>query len=314
MARGSIVAATIILGRLLQPFEHAIEGWHGWGQAIGAYRRLRTTLEDTAMDRQTTPVAVGTPCLTVEGMSFMPTGADRAVLKGVNFALDAGEVVIIVGPSGSGKSTLARLIVGLWAPSTGGVFLDGQNVALWERSSFGEATGYLPQNSALLHGSIGENIARFREVDPRDVIAAARRVGAHEMIGRLPLGYETRLGDSGFALSGGQQQRVGLARAFFGGPSLIVLDEPNTHLDGEAEQDLIRIVDQARSEGTTVVVVSHRPAMLQVADKVLVLREGMVASFGPPEDAKLGTRALIQNVASGDGKVTRLPPLRVCPP
>ncbi len=198
----------------------------------------------------------------MEAVSFIPRGSDRPVLKNVRFSLEPGEVLGIIGPSGAGKSTLARLLVGLWQPTAGGIFLDGHDVYSWERSSFGAQVGYLPQNAALLDGTVRENIARFSDADPADVIAAAKRAEVHEIIGRLPLGYETMVGEAGFGLSGGQRQRIALARALFGAPKLLVLDEPNSNVDGAGEQALLAAIREAKRAGTTVIVIAHRMSVM----------------------------------------------------
>jgi ATP-binding cassette subfamily C protein len=311
VSAGTIIAATIIMTRLLLPFEQIMEGWRSWAEALASYQRLRGLLAEIGSDRQQTPVEVTSGKLVVEGLSFVPPSQDKAVLKNVSFELEAGEVLSIVGPSGAGKSTLVRLLVGVWSPTAGGIFLDGHNVFNWERTSFGAATGFLPQSPALLDGTIGENISRLTEAGPAEVIDAARRVGVHELIGHLPKGYETKVGGGGFALSGGQRQRVALARAFFGRPNLIVLDEPNTFLDSEGEKALLGAVVAAKEEGATVVVVSHRPVMLSISDKVLVLRDGAVDSFGPPEDAKLTTTKLIARTPSDNEKIAQFPLARI---
>ena len=277
---GTIVAATIIMGRALVPFEQLIDGWRQWSSAIGAYRRLQVMLDEAPQQRQTTAFPVVAGKLAADRIGFVPPGLDRAVLKAISFELEPGEVLGVVGPSGAGKSTLARLLVGIRAPTSGGVFLDGHKVHLWERESFGKAVGYLPQFATLLDGTVGENIARMQSADPNDIIAAARRVGAHEMIGHLPLGYETHLGENGFNLSGGQRQRIALARAFFNRPKLIILDEPHTHLDAEGENALLVAIAEAKKEGAAIVVTAHRPASVAMADKILMLNEGVVERFG----------------------------------
>jgi ATP-binding cassette subfamily C protein len=187
-------------------------------------------------------------------------------------------VLGVIGPSGAGKSTLARLLVGVLRPNVGGVYLDGHSTYLWERGSFGAMAGYLPQSVSLLNGTIAENIARMRDPDPHAILEAARIAGVHELIGRLPLGYDTNVADGDFNLSGGQRQRIGLARALYGLPRLIVLDEPNANLDAEGEQSLIRAIAAARESGAIVVLIAHRPSVMQVVDKLLVLREGRVSS------------------------------------
>lgn len=308
---GTIVASTIIMTRLLLPIEKMIDGWREWCEAIASFRRIKALLGEAGNERQTIPVDAASGRLVIEGVSFVPPGADKPVLRHVNCVIEEGEMLSIIGPSGAGKSTLARLLVGVSAPTVGGVFLDGQNVYSWERSSFGAAVGFLPQSPALLDGTIGENIARLEHVEPAEIIAAARRVGAHDLIGRLPRGYETPVGKDGFGLSGGQRQRVALARAFFGCPRLIVLDEPNTFLDGAAEQELMAAVATAKKQGITVIVISHRPSMASMADKVLVLRDGAVESFGPPEEAAAGRRRLIAAAAGDQNKIAQFPAARI---
>jgi ATP-binding cassette, subfamily C, bacterial len=281
---GSIMAATIIMGRLLLPFEQLIDGWRQWAHAGSALKRLRTLLSEHIHDRSLVPVRAAQSSLRIDHVGFVPIGSDRPVLKGIDFTLDAGQVLGIIGPSGAGKSTLARLIVGLWRPTTGGIYLDGHDVYAWERESFGSQVGYLPQDPALLNGTIRENIARFTEAETADVIAAAKRAGVHDMIGRLPLGYETVVGDSGFVLSGGQRQRIALARALFGGPRLLVLDEPNSNMDGEGEQAFLHAVATAKREGATVVIIAQRMSILSIADQLLVMRAGVVERMGTRGD------------------------------
>jgi ATP-binding cassette, subfamily C, bacterial len=281
---GSIMAATIIMGRLLLPFEQLIDGWRQWAHAGSALKRLRTLLSEHIHDRSLVPVRASQSSLRIDHVGFVPIGSDRPVLKGIDFTLDAGQVLGIIGPSGAGKSTLARLIVGLWRPTTGGIYLDGHDVYAWERESFGSQVGYLPQDPALLNGTIRENIARFTEAETADVIAAAKRAGVHDMIGRLPLGYETVVGDSGFVLSGGQRQRIALARALFGGPRLLVLDEPNSNMDGEGEQAFLHAVATAKREGATVVIIAQRMSILSIADQLLVMRAGVVERMGTRGD------------------------------
>ncbi|MBB4018677.1 ATP-binding cassette subfamily C protein [Chelatococcus caeni] len=278
---GSMIAASIITGRLLLPLDTMVDGWRSWVFAIAAWKRVRELLEKQTPVRDTTPTPRTEGDLLVDRLVYAPPGSDVPVLKGVSFALSPGEILGVVGPSAAGKSTLARLLVGVFKPTAGGVYLDGHNVFLWERGSFGEMVGYLPQNVSLLDGTIRENIARMGEADPRRVLEAARLADVHDMIGRLPLGYDTPLGDGGFALSGGQRQRIGLARALYGEPRLIVLDEPNANLDAEGEQALMRGIVAAKQRGAIVVLIAHRPSIMQVADKLLVLQDGRVSQFGP---------------------------------
>ena len=214
----------------------------------------------------------------------------------------------VIGPSGAGKSTLARLMVGIWRPTAGGLFLDGHDVYAWERASFGRQIGYLPQHPALLNGTVRTNISRLSEGGLVDVINAAKRAGVHELIGRLPLGYETKVGEGGFELSGGQRQRIALARALFGEPRLLVLDEPNSNMDGDGEQALIRAIGEAKAGGATVVIVAQRLSILSVADRLLVLRDGAVERFASRVEvlqsmARQGAAA----VAPANGNVAALP-------
>ena len=285
---GSITAATVLMGRFLAPFDQMIDGWRQWTNAGSAFARLRRLLRDHREMRSTTEIDASAGRLAVERLSFMPPGSDRPVLRGVSFTLEPGEVLGVIGPSGAGKSTLARLIVGLWQPSSGRVYLDGHDVYAWERTSFGRQVGYVPQNAALLDGTIRENISRMEEAEAAAVISAAKRADVHDMIGRLPLGYETRIGDSGFVLSGGQRQRIALARALFGSPKLLVLDEPNANLDAQGEQSLLHAIAEAKSAGTTVVMVAHRTSIMTAADKLLVLRDGVVEQFGERADVMRG--------------------------
>jgi ATP-binding cassette subfamily C protein len=311
---GTIIAASIITSRYLQPFDRLIGTWRQWVFAHSAWRRVRGLL-DTAADRRsgmTFPTPAGR--LTADRVTFVPQGSDRPVLTGVSFALEPGEVLGVVGPSAAGKSTLARLLVGLWAPTAGGVYLDGHSVYLWDREDFGRHVGYLPQAVALLDGTVRENIARMADADPRAVVAAARRAGVHDMIGRLPFGYDTVLGDGGFALSGGQRQRIGLARALFGEPRFLVLDEPNSNLDGDGEQALLAALGDARSGGATIVLVAHRPSVMTIADKLLVLKEGRVDQFGERAEVLrriTGPAPVADEAAVGAaGNVSRLVPQR----
>ena len=289
---GTILAAAVITSRMLSPFEHLIDGWRQWVTASAIARRLRNLLRDGARTRSSVPVPVGRAELLVDRLSFVPPGQDAPLLRNIGLSIAPGEMVGVIGPSGAGKSTLARLVVGLWAPTTGGIFLDGQSTFLHERDSFGQAVGYLPQDPLLLDGTVRENIARFRDTPIEDVVAAARQAGVHDMIGRLPKGYETPLADGGARLSGGQRQRIALARAVFGKPKLLVLDEPNSSLDADGEAALIEAVEQARAWGAAVLVVAQRMSILNKADRLLLLRDGTVAQYGDKAEvlATLGPR------------------------
>ena len=281
---GVMMAATIILGRALAPVEMLIGGWKGLVEARSAYARLDELMAAQGARRDATALPVPEGNLTVERVVFAAKGADKAIIKGVGFDLAAGEAMGLIGPSASGKSTLARLVIGVWKPLSGAVRLDGADVALWPRDRLGRHVGYLPQDVELFSGTVAENIARLGEPDDEAVIDAARRANAHDMILRLPQGYDTQIGEGGAALSGGQRQRIGLARALYGNPRLVVLDEPNANLDGEGEAALMQAMTGMKQAGVTLIVISHRPSILAGVDKLLVLREGSVELFGPRAD------------------------------
>lgn len=289
---GTILAAAVITSRMLSPFEHLIDGWRQWVNALAITRRLRELLQGGVRTRSGVKVPVGRAEVLVDRLGYVPPGQDTPLLRNISFSIASGEMVGVIGPSGAGKSTLARLVVGLWAPTTGGIFLDGQSTFLHERASFGEAVGYLPQDPLLLDGTVRENIARFRNAPIEDVVNAARQAGVHEMIGRLPKGYETLLTDGGARLSGGQRQRLALARAVFGRPKLLVLDEPNSSLDADGEAALIEAVERARAAGAAVLVVAQRMSILNKANRLLLLHDGAVAQYGDKIEvlATLGPR------------------------
>lgn len=281
---GAMIATSIIIGRLLMPFDHIVETWRQWVLAIGNWQRIQALLAQNLAVRQTMPTPRPHGDLIVDRLVYAAPGVEMPIIKGISFTLSPGEVLGIVGPSAAGKSTLARLMIGIVKPTSGGVFLDGNNVYLWERGSFGEIAGYLPQSVALLEGTIKDNIARMGDSDPHRVLEAARLADVHEMIGRLPLGYDTPVGDGRLTLSGGQRQRIGLARCLYNRPRLIVLDEPNANLDAVGERALMRAIEQARDDGAIVIMIAHRPTIMQVADKLLVLENGRITQFGPRTD------------------------------
>jgi ATP-binding cassette subfamily C protein/ATP-binding cassette subfamily C protein EexD len=258
-----------------------IGGWKQLVQARQGYRRLLAFL---ALPRLRPPgMALPEPTgqVAAERVTFGFPGQPVAIIKGVSFNLAAGESLAIIGPSAAGKTTLIRLLIGTLQPSAGTVRLDGADVFTWLREDFGRHVGYLPQDVELFDGTVLRNIARMADPDPELAFEAARLAGCHEMILRLPQGYDTEIGDGGQHLSGGQRQLIGLARALYGAPKLVVLDEPNSNLDGDAEQALIRGIEELKRRGVTVVLVSHRPTLVQGVDKVLLMRDGAVEAFGP---------------------------------
>jgi len=277
---GIMIAATLILSRALAPVETLVAGWRSLVEARAAWRRLDELLAAHPLAEPGTALPVPAGELRVEGVAFALRSGERPIVRGVSFALAAGESLGVIGPSASGKSTLARLIVGVWKPQAGTVRLDGADVASWSRERLGPHIGYLPQDVELFAGTVAENIARLAEPDPEQVIRAAQRAHVHELVLRLPKGYDTEIGESGQALSPGQRQRIGLARALYGEPRLVVLDEPNSNLDHEGDEALLRALHGLKQEGVTTVVIAHRPSLLREVDRMLVLREGTVEAFG----------------------------------
>ena len=282
---GVMIAASIIMGRALAPVEQAIGAWRGFVGARGAYARLRKLLETTPQQDEGIELPRPNGAIDVEGVVAAPPGAAKAVLKNIGFNLQPGELCGIIGPSASGKTTLGRLLVGVWAPQNGSVRLDGAEVSQWHPSDRGKYVGYLPQDIELFNGSVAENISRFEtDPEPAKVIKAAMDGGCHEMILRLPRGYETIIGEGGNMLSGGQRQRLGFARAMYGDPAFVVLDEPNSNLDPEGNQALIQAVAAAKARGVTQVIIAHNIEVLFQADRILVLKDGAPEAFGPARE------------------------------
>ncbi|WP_280153798.1 type I secretion system permease/ATPase [Piscinibacter sp. XHJ-5] len=276
---GIMVAATILLGRALQPVEHLISGWKQLVDARGAWRRLAQPDAGAQPPRLRLPAPAGR--LSVERVVYAHDRTRPPSIKNISFAVEAGQSVGIVGPSGSGKTSLLRLMLGVWQPQSGAVRLDDADIAHWDRDALGPHIGYLPQDVSMFAASVAENIARLGAVDAEQVVQAARLAQAHEMILRLPDGYDTRVGDGGVRLSGGQRQRIALARALYGAPRLVVLDEPDAHLDAEGELALRLALLSLKTCGTTVIVVGHRAGLMAQMDKLAVLHDGALEAFGP---------------------------------
>lgn len=279
---GMLFANMILASRALQPIEKIVGAWDPLNNMARAYGRLNNLLEKAETPSIATSLPRPLGKLSVEGVNFAPPGMTRLVLSNVSFALDPKETLGVIGPSGAGKSTLARLLVGIWKPLNGVVRLDGADVFSWDRADFGRHVGYLPQDTELFAGTVRNNIARFREgVTDEEVVQAAQLAGVHDLILRMPKGYDTDVGEGGVVLSAGQRQRVGLARTVLGNPAFVVLDEPNANLDAEGEDALMRAIDAMKANGATVVIISHKPGVFRAADKMLVLRDGRVELFGP---------------------------------
>ncbi|ASV38753.1 type I secretion system permease/ATPase [Pseudomonas sp. NS1(2017)] len=284
MTAGMMIAGSILMGRVLSPIDQLIAVWKQWSSAKLAYQRLDDLLREFPPEVEQMKLPAPKGQVSFEQVSAGPPGRRVATLHQVSFNLGAGEVLGVLGASGSGKSTLARVLVGVWPTLAGTVRLDGADIHRWDRDDLGPHIGYLPQDIELFSGSIADNIARFREADPEQVVQAAQQAGVHELILRLPQGYDTVLGDNGGGLSGGQKQRVALARALYGGPRLIVLDEPNSNLDTVGEAALASAIVRMKAQGSSVVLVTHRSSALAQADKLLVLSEGHLQAFGPSQE------------------------------
>lgn len=279
---GGMIAASILLGRALAPVDLAIATWRGLVAAREAYGRLAALLAAHPPRGRTVSLPPPRGDLAAENLVVAAPGSRAPILKRLNFRIPAGTLVAVVGPSASGKSTLARALVGVWAPLAGAVRLDGADVHTWDKGELGPAIGYLPQDIELFDGSIAENIARFGEFDSAQVVAAARKAGVHDMILHLPSGYDTLIGEGGTVLSGGQRQRIALARALYGEPVLVVLDEPNSNLDEAGGAALVAALGTLKEEKRTVVVVTHRVNILRAIDVIMVLADGELKAYGPP--------------------------------
>lgn len=292
---GVLFAAMIISRHALQPFGSVVGSWREWVNARSVYSRLMDLIREDNRTRPRGRMALPRPegALEVERLVFIPPGSPTAVLRGISFKAQPGEMVAIIGPSAAGKSTLAKMLLGIWAPSAGAVRLDGHDTYTWERANFGGYVGYLPQNIELFSGTVRENIGRLEDVSAESIIKAAKLAGVHEMVGRFQHGYDTDIGSFGKKLTGGQAQRIGLARALFNDPSLIVLDEPDASLDVEGQIALVDALQASKDRGATVIFVSHRPSLIKLVDKIIVLNEGSVERIVGPSDLRFDERGLI---------------------
>ena len=290
LSPGAMIAANVLMNRALAPIDQLVSTWRGFSATRSAFERLEKLLVDhPELDAALGRVApLG--AITLRGIVASAQGRATPILDNISFAVGAGTVVVILGPSGSGKSTLARVMVGIWPAVAGDVLLDEMPMKNWNRTELGPHLGYLPQDVELFEGTIAENIARLGELDSVKVIEAARATGMHDIILRFPKGYDTPIGEAGNLLSGGQRQRIGLARAIYGEPALIVLDEPNANLDDAGEMALLRTVRELKAKGKTVFLITHRPGVIAVADRLMVLRDGQIVADGPTEKILAGLR------------------------
>lgn len=304
ISSGTIIAGSIIGARALAPIDQAIASWKGFVAARQGYHRLKLLL--VLYPETEKPFALPTPSksLIIEGLTVAAPGTSKSIVRRISLELQAGQALGIIGPSASGKSTLARALVGIWPPQAGKVTLDGAAIDQWAPDLLGPSIGYLPQDVQLFDGTVAENIARFSpEPDPKAVIAAATAAGFHQQILALQEGYDTRIGLGGAHLSAGQKQRLGLARALYGDPFLVVLDEPNSNLDAEGEAAVGAALDALRTRGAIAVVIAHRPSAIAAVDLILVMREGEAVAFGPKEQVLAKT---VQNAH----QILRHPPQR----
>ncbi len=292
---GTLVGAGALMARALFPLDQIVGSARSFMSAKAAFHRLETLFQEHPERDTDTRHPIPRGVITLKKLiAISPTDA-KTILHGIDAEFEAGQITAIIGPSGSGKSTLARCLVGVWPKTEGRVLLDGTPIDSWNREQLGPHLGYLPQDVELLDGTIAENIARFYELDSEKIIEAAKRAGIHDMILRFPMGYDTPIGEAGNMLSGGQRQRLGLARAMFGNPALVVLDEPNANLDDAGERALVQAIQDIKAQGKTVFLITHRLNILAAVDYLLVLKEGRVAHYGPRDDI---LRALRESTAT----------------
>jgi ATP-binding cassette subfamily C protein EexD len=283
ISSGLMIAGSILLGRALAPIDIVIGSWKGFISARGQYSRLNEILRQIPADAERMSLPAPEGNFVFEAAVVTPPGAKVPVIKGVSFSIVKGDVIGVIGASGSGKSTLARALLGIWPTVSGKIRLDGADVYAWNRIELGPYIGYLPQDIELFEGTISDNIARFGDIDPEKVVNAAKMADVHELILRLPEGYDTVIGATGGNLSGGQRQRIGLARALYGDPVIVVLDEPNSNLDEQGEAALANAIQRLKQKQVTVMVITHRNNVLANVDKLLILNEGQLTVYGPKD-------------------------------
>jgi ATP-binding cassette subfamily C exporter for protease/lipase len=279
-----MIAATILLGKATSPLEMVIGSWRQWRSTVSAYERLKKLLFDNPSRVAGMSLPKPEGYLSMEAVYAAPPGVKQAVIKNITFAIQPGDVLGVIGPSAAGKSTLARVSVGIWPSSPNAARIDGADVYRWNKDELGPSIGYMPQDIEVFPGTVSENIARFTDFDAEDVVEAAKLAGVHGMILQLPEGYDTHIGDGGMGLSGGQKQRLAFARAIFGRPNVVVLDEPNSNLDEAGELALVSAIQGLQARKATVMVITHRMPILQVTNKLLFLQDGVVRMFGPTHE------------------------------
>ncbi|MCK9473783.1 type I secretion system permease/ATPase [Sulfurimonas sp.] len=310
---GMMIAGSIIMGRALAPLDLIIGSWKGFSSARTSFQKLEGLLEEFPKDKEYMQLPAPKGEVLLEGAVVVPPGATQPSLRGISMLIQKGDIVGIIGPSAAGKSSLARVILGLWPLAAGKARLDKADIYQWDKHDLGKYIGYLPQDIELFEGTISQNIARFGELDSQKVVDAAQRAGVHEMILRLPDGYDTKIGAGGATLSGGQRQRVGLARAIYNDPILVVLDEPNSNLDDVGEAGLVNAINYLKQIGSTVVIITHRPSILQVTNKIAVIKQGVLELYGNTNEvlaqlAKNAQQAQAQNAPAPQPQSTQSAP------
>ena len=289
---GMVMIATMLITKSIAPMNQLISNWKPIINAKESYERLNELLIEDEKDSHHMQLPAPNGKLDVTSLVGVPPGHDKPVLAGIDFNLEPGQILAVVGPSAAGKSSLVKLLLGVWRPTNGSVRLDGVELADWSHDEVGPLVGYVPQEIDFLEGTVAENIARLGEVDPEKVVQAATLIGMHEIILGFPQGYDTQLGDTGFALSGGQRQRLAIARAVYGLPKYVVMDEPNSNLDEVGEAALVKTIEALKASGSTVVITTHRPRLVSVVDLMLVLKSGKQVAFGPAKDILDAVRKL----------------------
>lgn len=280
---GMIIAGAVLLGRALAPISQLVSTWKSFSAARISYKKLNDLLNEFEEPKEKISLPAPKGKVTMENVVVIPPLAEKPVLKGISLNIEAGESIAIIGPSAAGKSTIAKAAVGVWKPVSGHVRIDGADISQYNRDELGEYIGYLPQDIELFEGTIAQNIARFREDDPSKIIEAAKLSGTHDLILKLPHGYETKVGPGGSSLSGGQKQRIGLARAVYGIPKIVVLDEPNSNLDDAGEYALMMALRILKQKGSTVIFITHKRNLLALADKIAVVQDGTIKLLGPKD-------------------------------